>query len=65
MLYKLEIADHHRRPQRDKDRPGSVGPVHGVPVPVVLSKEDANEVFSLANYIFYKFCDNLFESRAA
>ncbi|XP_024398175.1 enhancer of polycomb-like protein 1 [Physcomitrium patens] len=51
MLYKLEIADHHRRPQRDKDRPGSVGPVHGVPVPVVLSKEDANEVLEgLSNW---------------
>ena len=48
MLYKLEIVDHHRRLQRDKDRLGPVASIHGTPIPVVLTKDDAVEVFSLA-----------------
>lgn len=44
MLYKLEITDHHKALLRDKDR---LGPVYGVPTPIVLSLKDATEVCHL------------------
>lgn len=45
MLYKLEILDHKAR-----ERQGLIGPSLGAPIPVVLSKDNALEVF-----IFYHF----------
>ena len=66
MLYKLEIIDHQRRLQRDKERLGPAVSVNGIPIPVVLSKEDAVEVFSLdINILFFfglwfvRFLDNI------
>jgi len=57
MLYKLEITDHLKGLQRDKDRLGPVGPVYGVPTPIVLSQKDAVEVSSLAICsLFYDSC---------
>lgn len=55
MLYKLELLDHLRRLQREKERPGLFLFEHGIPVPVVISKEEGVEVFSLAMNALFIF----------
>jgi len=45
MLYKLEILDHKAR-----ERQGLIGPSLGAPIPVVLSKDNALEVFKNQPY---------------